>query len=147
MKETKIGIVSRGTIVELAKSMCRAKILECEGAIRQAKYGREPDTFKPSDAPVAVREDAKRLAVLRRESDKLKRRLDERGYDVSSDGALVRAYRVRNNESQAARVRRNDRLAAARQLREQTLIGLISAKDAPAAACILRDLRRKLDAI
>lgn len=146
-KEQTVGVVARGTIVELAKSMLRSKITECEAAIRSAKYGREASTFKPSDAPLSVQADAQKAVRLRAQSDRLKERLRKRGYGIGHSGRLEEAYSVtRARESEASGLRQS-RLAAARALREQTLIALVNASGSEEAATILRSLRAKLDAI
>lgn len=146
-KEQTVGVVARGTIVELAKSMLRNKITECEADIRRAKYGREPSTFKPSDAPASVQADAREATKLRVQSDRLVDRLHKRGYDIGHDGKLEEAYSVTRVRAAEASQIRASRLVAARALREQTLIALVGANGAHDAAAILRGLREKLDAI
>jgi DNA-binding MarR family transcriptional regulator len=146
-KEQTVGIVARGTIVELAKSMLRQKISACESAIRAAKYGREATTFKPSDAPTRVREAARELVRLKANVQRVERQLEGRGYCVGSRGALEESYSVVTKRRREAAQLREARLAAARALREETLIALVSATSAAEAGKILKALRSKLNAI
>lgn len=146
-KEQKIGIVPRGTIVQLAKSMCRAKIVECESAIRRAKYSYEPSTWKPSDAPLSVRNDARKAASLKKLYRQLESRLVARGYSLDHNERLQEHHSVRRTRDDISRVTRQNRLNAARDLREQTLIALVGATSSAEAGMILKALRTKLDVI
>lgn len=146
-KEQKIGIVPRGTIVQLAKSMLRQKISACEAAVRNLRWSRPDRGFKPSQAPPFAHEAARKLVKAKAEVEKLKKSLESSGYDLDYHGKLTESHSVRSQREAAETQRQEHRLRAANKLREETLIALVDATDAPSAAVILRGLREKLDAI